>query len=78
MEMIQMTTVGVFIHFYSCRLIVCQAESVAMRQVLAEELDLEIALRQRLLNAVESRITWALLLQESLMKDANGKSEKLS
>jgi hypothetical protein len=43
-----------------------------MRQVLAEELDLEIALRQRLSNTIESRITWALLLQESLMKDANG------
>ncbi|KAH9942886.1 hypothetical protein B0H21DRAFT_823826 [Amylocystis lapponica] len=38
------------------------------QQVVLEELDLEIALRQRLSETVQSRITWALLLQESLEK----------
>ncbi|EGN93831.1 hypothetical protein SERLA73DRAFT_78206 [Serpula lacrymans var. lacrymans S7.3] len=40
-----------------------------VRQLLAEEFDLEISLRQRLAATIESRITWALLLQDSLEKD---------
>ncbi|KAJ7133392.1 hypothetical protein C8R44DRAFT_772329 [Mycena epipterygia] len=38
-------------------------------QDIASDINLEIGLRQRLLETVESRITWALLLQESLMGD---------
>ncbi|KAL6302839.1 hypothetical protein BKA93DRAFT_379999 [Sparassis latifolia] len=38
-------------------------------QVLQEELDVEIALRERLSDTIQSRITWALLLQESLGRD---------
>ncbi|KAH7923356.1 hypothetical protein BV22DRAFT_1130736 [Leucogyrophana mollusca] len=41
----------------------------AVRQLLAEEFDLEIALRQRLAATIESRINWALLLQDSLAGD---------
>ncbi|THH16539.1 hypothetical protein EW146_g4119 [Bondarzewia mesenterica] len=40
----------------------------AHRQVILEELDLELDIRRRLHDAIESRITWALLLQESLEK----------
>ncbi|CAA7268178.1 unnamed protein product [Cyclocybe aegerita] len=36
------------------------------------EIGIEIALRQRLLDTVQSRITWAVLLQESLQQQANG------
>jgi len=32
------------------------------------EVDVEIALRQRLAETVESRIAWALILQETLQK----------
>lgn len=39
------------------------------RQLLAEEFDLEIALRQRLAATIESRVTWALVLQETLSND---------
>ncbi|TFK52648.1 hypothetical protein OE88DRAFT_1658023 [Heliocybe sulcata] len=37
-----------------------------LQQIIAEEIDLEIALRQRLASTISDRITWALLLQESL------------
>ncbi|KAF5382019.1 hypothetical protein D9615_004461 [Tricholomella constricta] len=40
-------------------------------EVIAE-LDLEIALRRRLAETIDSRITWALVLQESLKKGGNG------
>ncbi|KAG5646997.1 hypothetical protein DXG03_001721 [Asterophora parasitica] len=36
------------------------------------ELDLEISLRRRLAETIDSRITWALVLQESLQKGGNG------
>ncbi|KAI0927055.1 hypothetical protein AcV5_007694 [Taiwanofungus camphoratus] len=39
------------------------------KQIVLEELDLEIALRQRLSHTIQSRLTWALLLQETLEKD---------
>ncbi|CAL1712654.1 unnamed protein product [Somion occarium] len=35
------------------------------RRILLEEVDLEISLRQRLASTVQSRLAWALLLQES-------------
>ncbi|KAG2133346.1 hypothetical protein DEU56DRAFT_420724 [Suillus clintonianus] len=41
-----------------------------MSQLIAEEIDLEIAIRQRLLNTIDSRITWALMLQEALTRDS--------
>jgi|SRR5882762_7134829 len=39
------------------------------QHLLAEEFDLEIALRQRLAATIESRVTWALLLHETLSND---------
>ncbi|KAA1474697.1 hypothetical protein DENSPDRAFT_343394 [Dentipellis sp. KUC8613] len=39
------------------------------RQIVLEELDLETRIRQRLQETIQSRITWALLLQESLDRD---------
>ncbi|KAG1735195.1 hypothetical protein EDB19DRAFT_1638531 [Suillus lakei] len=42
-----------------------------MRQLIAEEIDLEIAIRQRLLSTIDSRITWALMLQEALARDSS-------
>ncbi|KIK41923.1 hypothetical protein CY34DRAFT_805487 [Suillus luteus UH-Slu-Lm8-n1] len=44
---------------------------LGIRQLIAEEIDLEIAIRQRLLNTIDSRITWALLLQEALARDSS-------
>lgn len=40
-------------------------------QILAEELDLEIALRERLAATLEFRVNWAFILQEALMNDTN-------
>lgn len=37
-----------------------------------EEIDLEISIRQRLAETVKSRLTWALLLQESIKRAAGG------
>lgn len=37
-------------------------------QEIAAEIDLEIGVKQRLADTIESRITWALILQESLQK----------
>ena len=39
------------------------------QHLLAEEFDLEIALRKRLAATIESRVTWALILQEALSND---------
>ncbi|RDB26404.1 hypothetical protein Hypma_006714 [Hypsizygus marmoreus] len=39
---------------------------------LVGELDLEISLRRRLAETFESRITWALILQEALQKSSSG------
>ena len=41
----------------------------ALESVLSEELDIEIELRNRLKETVESRLAWALLLQETLAED---------
>ncbi|OJA15823.1 hypothetical protein AZE42_04030 [Rhizopogon vesiculosus] len=42
---------------------------LGMRQLISEEIDLEISIRQRLLSTIDSRITWALVLQEALTQD---------
>ncbi|KAJ7774622.1 hypothetical protein DFH07DRAFT_986648, partial [Mycena maculata] len=39
------------------------------KQDIVSDIALEIGLRQRLLETIESRISWALILQESLMND---------
>ena len=44
----------------------------ASQQLIVQEIDLEIALRKRLLDTAQSRITWALLLQEALEKEVKG------
>ncbi|KAG1818657.1 uncharacterized protein BJ212DRAFT_1479650 [Suillus subaureus] len=44
---------------------------LGIRQLIAEEIDLEIAIRQRLLSTIDSRITWALMLQEALVRDSS-------
>ncbi|KAJ6544654.1 hypothetical protein DFH09DRAFT_1088519 [Mycena vulgaris] len=41
------------------------------KQDIASDIALEIGLRQRLAQTVEARIAWALLLKESLLKDAS-------
>lgn len=41
------------------------ALEVALPDII-KELDLEICFRERLAKTIESRITWALILQESL------------
>ncbi|GJE88777.1 hypothetical protein PsYK624_048630 [Phanerochaete sordida] len=46
-----------------------EPETLPCRRILLEELDLEVALRERLTSTVQSRITWALLLQEALQKE---------
>ncbi|KAI0356404.1 hypothetical protein OH77DRAFT_1423341 [Trametes cingulata] len=45
------------------------------QQIILEEIDLEVAIRQRIAETVQSRITWALLLQESLEKGSTSRSE---
>ncbi|KDQ50500.1 hypothetical protein JAAARDRAFT_51235 [Jaapia argillacea MUCL 33604] len=42
---------------------------VTKKQLILEEIDLEIGLRERLAATVNSQITWALILQEALLKD---------
>ncbi|KAI0372264.1 hypothetical protein BV20DRAFT_1051008 [Pilatotrama ljubarskyi] len=46
------------------------------KQIIFEEIDLEVAIRQRIAETVQSRITWALLLQESLQKGVTSRSEE--
>lgn len=36
------------------------------RRLMLEEVDLEIAMRERIASVLESRMTWALLLQKTL------------
>ncbi len=38
------------------------------QQLALEEIDLEIAIRQRIAETIQSRMTWALLLQESVQR----------
>src|ERR1700722_4661558 len=43
-----------------------------VKKLIAVDISLEISLRQRLASTIESRIAWALLLQDSLTKDFHG------
>ncbi|KAI9058472.1 hypothetical protein FKP32DRAFT_1761914, partial [Trametes sanguinea] len=45
--------------------------SPTVQQLLLEEIDLELAIRQRIADTVQSRITWALLLQQTLQKSTS-------
>jgi hypothetical protein len=47
---------------------------LSMQKILGEEFDLEISLRQRMIGLIESKITLALLLRDSLFNN-NGASE---
>lgn len=44
------------------------------RRILLEEVELEIALQERIARTVQSRITWALLLQQAVNSDLTGES----
>ncbi|CDO74440.1 hypothetical protein BN946_scf184972.g7 [Trametes cinnabarina] len=44
------------------------SHSPTVQQLLLEEIDLEVAIRQRIADTVRSRIAWALLLQQSLQR----------
>ena len=46
-----------------------EPEAAPCRRLILEEIDLELALRERLVSTVQSRITWAMLLQEELRKE---------
>ncbi|KAI0826902.1 hypothetical protein BC628DRAFT_1418952 [Trametes gibbosa] len=46
-----------------------------MQQIILEEIDLEVAIRRRIADTAESRIAWALLLQESLQKSTGIRSD---
>ncbi|CCM01170.1 uncharacterized protein FIBRA_03218 [Fibroporia radiculosa] len=48
------------------------------RQVILEELDVEIGLRRRLSETIHSRLTWALLLQKALNSTPNGTNHTVS
>ena len=48
--------------------------SPTAQQIILEEIDLEVAIRQRIADTVQSRITWALLLQESLKKSVGSRA----
>ena len=45
-----------------------QGEISAFTGDVVAEIDLEVRLRQRLAETLESRVTWALILQETLRK----------
>ena len=45
-----------------------EGETSAFIGDVVAEIDLEVRLRQRLVETLESRITWALILQEMLRK----------
>jgi hypothetical protein len=51
------------------------AANAFQHQVLTEELDLEIALRERLAATLEFRVAWALILQKALTNDTNTTSQ---
>ncbi|RPD62519.1 hypothetical protein L226DRAFT_330040 [Lentinus tigrinus ALCF2SS1-7] len=43
-----------------------------LQQLALEEIDLEIAIRQRIADTIQARLTWASLLRESLRTSTNG------
>lgn len=50
------------------------AYSPSFQQIILEEIDLEVAIRHRIVDTVQSRLTWALLLQESLDRNAGSRA----
>ena len=53
----------------------CPGYRPTLQQIALEEIDLEISIRQRIADTIQSRLTWALLLQESVQKSlGQGKS----
>ncbi|KAF9820734.1 hypothetical protein IEO21_01177 [Rhodonia placenta] len=52
-----------------------QPSTPSTRQLVLEEIDLELGLRQRLSDTVRSRLTWALLLQEALENNLQGTND---
>lgn len=46
-------------------------ESGSAKQIALDETDLEISLKERVAETVQSRITWARLLQHSLEQGSN-------
>ena len=55
----------------------CPDDTFGARQLLAEEFDLEIVLRKRLAATIESRVIWALVLQEVLSNNITCESASL-
>lgn len=55
-----------FSHYKYSQLTLAADET--LKALLVEEIDHEIALRTRLQETVQSRLTWALILQETLQK----------
>ncbi|KAI0632214.1 hypothetical protein C8Q77DRAFT_1158877 [Trametes polyzona] len=51
------------------------SHSPTIQQIILEEIDLEVDIRKRIADTVQSRITWALLLQESLRKSIGSRSD---
>ncbi|KAI0667615.1 hypothetical protein C8Q78DRAFT_1071727 [Trametes maxima] len=49
--------------------------SPTFQQIILEEIDLEVAIRKRIADTVNSRITWALLLQKSLSSGVASRSD---
>ncbi|KAK0461154.1 uncharacterized protein EV420DRAFT_1762465 [Desarmillaria tabescens] len=52
-----------------------EADEQHLREILLPEIQLEIDLRNRLAQTVESRIAWATSLQESLLKGGNSEND---
>ena len=45
-----------------------------MKHLALREIELEIAMKERIAETVEARIAWALFLQESLQNESTGPS----
>ena len=55
--------------------IVADSPRPTIQQLALEEIDLEIAIRQRIADTIQSRITWVSLLQDSLRTSTCGASQ---
>ena len=55
--------------------IVADSPRPTIQQLALEEIDLEIAIRQRIADTIQSRLTWASLLQDSLRTSTSGASQ---
>lgn len=51
-----------------------EVERPTVKHLALREIELEIAMKKRIAEAVEARITWALFLQESLHNESTGPS----